>query len=258
MRRVTDWRPARARSRSAGRWAVLAAVLTAFLLGGCASRKQLFQVQGELSTIRADVDTLKRQQREALQMLSALDAGVHEVQTKTEYGSTALEEKVQALAARLDEIITRMDRSLAPLEEFIRRQSAEDTSQSATMGVDYYDAAQRDLSQGNYDLAEVGFLQFLDANPQSDLADDARYGLAETYYARKRYDEAIEEYERVVAMNPKGGKTPAALLKLGLCHKAEGDRRNAQETWQRLVKDFPYSEESKVAQQRLSELKSKE
>lgn len=62
------------------------------------------------------------------------------------------------------------------------------------MGVDVYDAAMQDLSLGNYDLAEVGFLSFLSKNPRSELADDARYGLAETFYARKLFEEAAAEY----------------------------------------------------------------
>ena len=187
--------------------------------------------------------------------VTELKEQVRDVQTKTEYGSSALQERVETLAARLDEIVTRMNRTLAPLEEFIRRQAATDTSQGGAMGVDYFDAAQRDLSLGNYDLAEVGFLQYLQSNPKSDLADDARYGLAETYYARKRYDEAIQEYERVIQLNPKGGKAPAAMLKMGLAYRAQGDNRQARKSWEDLVKQFPYSEEAKVAQQRLDELK---
>lgn len=233
---------------------VIALLLLIFFLSGCASRKQLYVVQADTQCIRADVDSLKREQRTSREVLTSLETEMRAMKANSEYGSSAMQEKIESLAARLDELITRMDRTLAPLEEYIRRQASDDTTQSATMGVDFYDAAMRDLSLGNYDLAEVGFLQFLENNPRSDLADDARYSLGETYYARKRYEEAVEEYQRVVTMDSKGGKTPAAMLKLGLCYHALQRPKDARTTWEELVKKFPFSEEAKVAEQRLTEL----
>jgi tol-pal system protein YbgF len=244
-------RPARSFS---GRLAALAAFSVSLLAVGCASRQQMFVLQEDVQRVQTDVDTLKNLQRATSDSLISLQSEMRDLKASSNYGSSALEEKVQALAARLDELITRMDRTLAPLEEFIRRQSVSDTTHSSSLGVDYYDAAVRDLSLGNYDLAEVGFLQFLENYPNSDLADDARYGLGETYYARKRYEEAIEEYQRVVALGT-SGKAPAAMLKLGLCYRALQRNNDARKAWEDLVKKYPYSEEAKVAAQRLAELK---
>jgi tol-pal system protein YbgF len=214
-------------------------------------------VQADTQAIRSDLDSLRQGQYAAQQSLTDIQAQVREVQTKSEYGSSSLQEKVEGLAARMDEIVTRMDRALAPLEEFMRKQVASDTTNKAQgMGVDYYDAAMRDLSIGNYDLAEVGFLQYLEQFPNNDLTDDARYGLAETYYARKRYDDALDEYQKVLSLSPTGGKSPAAMLKIGLIQKTQGKPREARKTWEGLIKQFPFAEEAKVAQQRLGELAS--
>jgi tol-pal system protein YbgF len=233
------------------------ALILLLLATGCASRKQLYVVQADTQCIRADMDSLKRDQRASRETLTALETEMRAMKANSEYGSSSMQEKIEGLAARLDELVTRMDRTLAPLEEYLRRQASADTTQSETMGVDYYDAAMRDLSLGNYDLAEVGFLQFLENYPKSDLADDARYSLGETYYARKRYEEAVEEYQRVVTMDTKGGKTPAAMLKLGLCYHAMQRPKDARTTWEDLIKKFPFSEEAKVAEQRLAELKDR-
>jgi tol-pal system protein YbgF len=242
---------------SAGRLLSALVLCTALLGSGCASRQQAALLQEDTQAIRADVDTLKTQQAAAQKALAGLQEQVRDVQTKSEYGSSALQEKVSALAARLDEILTRMDRALAPLEEFMRRQQPADSTKPQGMGVDYYDAAQRDLAMGNYDLAEMGFLQYLDQFPKSDLADDARYGLAESYYARKRYDEAIQEYGRVVKMDAKGPKAAASMLKIGLSQRTLGNNRDARKIWEELIKMFPYSDEAKVAQQRLDEIKGR-
>lgn len=242
------------RFSGAARWWLIIAA-GALLVSGCATRREIVGFQEDTRRIRSDLDSLKQQQVGVSQSVAAMEAEIRDLSAKSEYGSSALEEKVETLAARLDEILGRMDRTIAPLEEFIRKQQETDTSSHAALGTDLYDAAQKDLAMGNYDLAEDSFLQFLQTNPKSDLADDARYGLAETYYARKKYEQAADEYQRVIDMNPMGGKAPAAMLKLGLCQRASGDLREARRTWEDLVKMFPRSEEAKVAQERLREIK---
>ncbi len=246
--------------KSCGPASLWLGVLLALLLtlSGCATRKEIVGFQEDTRRIRSDLDTVKVRQDSMKTAMDSIAVQIRDLRAKSEYGSSSLQEKVETLAARLDDILSRMDRTVAPLEEYLRKQQESDTTGKAGLGTDYFDAAQRDLSMGNYDLAEDGFLQFLQANPKSDLADDARYGLAETYYGRKMYSQAADEYQRVMDMNPMGGKAPAAMLKLGLSQRAMGELRDARRTWEDLVQMFPRSEEAKVAQQRLSELKNKQ
>jgi tol-pal system protein YbgF len=236
---------------------IAATAIALVLFAGCASRKEITSFQEDTRVMRSDLTSIKSQQEAILEELARLDAEIREMRARSEFGSSTLEERVEQLAAQLTDILTRMDRSLAPLEELMRKQTADSTNGgSATIGVDIYDAAMQDLSLGNYDLAEVGFVQFLQEHPDSRLAGDARYGLAESFYARSRYDEAAEEYSRVLDINERGRKAPAALLKLGLCYRALGRRQDARRTWTQLTEDFPDTEEAKVARQRLDELRN--
>lgn len=52
-------------------------------------------------------------------------------------------------------------------------------------------------------------------------------------------------------MEPLGWKAPAAMLKLGLCYRQLTRPQDARTIWNQLVRDFPNSDEAKVAQQRL-------
>jgi tol-pal system protein YbgF len=246
---------------SAGRLMGLLAFSAVLLVSGCASRKQAMQLQEDSYYIRASVDSLKQQQRAQQRTLDSLRTQMLTMSTNTEYGSSSLRERMERITAQFDQLVTRLDRTLAPLEEYLRRQGPADTAGGTgggnTLGTDYFDAAQRDLTMGNYDLAEVGFLQFLESYPKSDLSDDARYGLAETYYARKRYREAVDEYQQILTKDPKSPKGPAAMLKIGLCQKSLGDNREARKVWQSLITKYPFADEAKVAQQRLDEIKGK-
>lgn len=238
------------------RFAVLPALFLLVVLSGCATRNEIVGFKEDSQYIRQRVDSIAFSQMSLEEQVNLLSNDIRELRANSEYGSSDLQERVETLASRLDELAGRLDRSLAPLEEFLRGQ-ADGSSSSGPQpasGVDIYDAAMQDLSLGNYDLAEVGFLSFLSKNPRSELADDARYGLAETFYARKMYEESAAEYTRVIDMDPLGWKAAPAMLKLGLSYRQLSRIQEARTIWNQLVRDFPKSDEAKVATQRLNEL----
>ncbi len=72
------------------------------------------------------------------------------------------------------------------------------------------------LRKAEYDGAEVAFKEFLSKYPDDPLADNARYWLGETYYARGDYAPAAETFLDAYQMNKTGPKAPDALLKLGM------------------------------------------
>lgn len=114
----------------------------------------------------------------------------------------------------------------------------------------YLDAARA----GNHEYAAQGLRSFLDQHPQGELADNAQYWLAETYYARKRYALARVEFEKVVTRYPRGNKLPDALLKIGYCHALLGKRADAIAALRRLVRAYPTSGPAVLARAKLEEL----
>jgi tol-pal system protein YbgF len=72
------------------------------------------------------------------------------------------------------------------------------------------------LRKANYDEAEMAFQQFLRDNPNDPLADNARYWLGETFYARGQYAPAAEAFLDAYQRNKTGPKAPDSLLKLGM------------------------------------------
>ncbi len=107
---------------------------------------------------------------------------------------------------------------------------------------------------GNHEYAAQGLRSFLDQHPGDDLADNAQYWLAETYYARKRYSLALVEFEKVVDRYPRGNKLPDALLKIGYCQAQLGKRADAARVLRRLVRAYPASGPAVLARGKLEEL----
>lgn len=114
-----------------------------------------------------------------------------------------------------------------------------------------YQTAYSDYLRGAYDLALLGFRQYLDAYPETDLADNAVYWTGECYYRQQRYREAIAEYDRVLQNWPRSDKTASAMLKRAYAQIESGGRTEGVAALQRVIQTFPNSDEANLARQKL-------
>ena len=120
--------------------------------------------------------------------------------------------------------------------------------------IDVYNAAYRDYQLANYDLSIAGFRDFLDNNPNSDLADNAAYWIGESLFSQKKYRDAIEQFDTVVTRYPRSDKVPGALLKKGYAYINLNERAQGIVQLQYVVHEHPTSQEASLARQRLRAL----
>ncbi len=100
------------------------------------------------------------------------------------------------------------------------------------------------LEKRNYEEAGAVFSDFLKANPTDPLADNARYWLGETYYARGEYGRSAEIFLEGYEKNKTGPKAPDTLLKLGLSLAALDKKKEACASFRELNRAFPNAPES--------------
>jgi tol-pal system protein YbgF len=124
---------------------------------------------------------------------------------------------------------------------------------SATVDERYRDAFGM-MRRGRYSEAIPGFREFLRTNPKSEFADDAQYYIGESYYATKDYNRAILEFNEVLLKYPKGEKVPAALLRQANAFAELGDKVDARLILQKLVGEYPRSEEAARGRQLLEQM----
>jgi len=89
--------------------------------------------------------------------------------------------------------------------------------------------------------------QFTAKYPQNDLYVNALYWTGEALYGEKKYEQAILQFQDVISKYKTHPKAPAAMLKQALAFKALGDEQSARTTMQKLIEEYPTSEQVAAA-----------
>ena len=114
-----------------------------------------------------------------------------------------------------------------------------------------YQSAFELLKSGRYEDAAAAFKQFIADYPAGSYADNAQYWLGETYYITRRFESALQEFQRLVSAYPNSQKLTHALLKMGYAHDELGNKAEAERVLGDLIERYPQSAAAGLARKRL-------
>jgi tol-pal system protein YbgF len=117
-----------------------------------------------------------------------------------------------------------------------------------------YSNGLRDITSGKYDLARSEFQDYLKFYGDTDLASNAQFYLGEIAYSQRQYDQAVNEYDRVLTNYPKSFKLAPAHLKKGMALIETGQKQAGVRELREVVKRYPGTEEERRARAKLKEL----
>jgi TolA-binding protein len=118
-----------------------------------------------------------------------------------------------------------------------------------------FDSAMGDYYSGQYDLAILGFSDYIKSFPKSDLADDAQVNICSAYVQDGKNDKAVEACDLAIRTYPTGDKIPDAYYKKGLALQNLRDVNGARDAWEHVVKANPDTDAGRLAKQRLEQIK---
>lgn len=118
-----------------------------------------------------------------------------------------------------------------------------------------YDDAMAVLRNGEFDRAAPMLVAFLKRYPSSGYADSVRYWLGNAQYGQRAYRDAITTFRAFVTAAPDHPRAPEALLALANCQAELKDNKSAKKTLEELIKQYPKSEASQAARERIVALK---
>jgi len=148
---------------------------------------------------------------------------------------------------------TERDRSKAALTKF---KAAADAYPSTDAGIfARYQEASTLMALGSAAEAATAYQQVIDRAAGGLYGQMARLGLAEAQARAGRYDQAINTFKELAQR--KDGPLPidGILMQLGRTYRDAGKRSDAQQTFNRLVEEYPESPFTGEAKRELDSLK---
>lgn len=121
---------------------------------------------------------------------------------------------------------------------------------------DNYQVALELLREERYDQSAASFKEFLVSFPDSSLAGNAQYWLAESYYASNEFEKALTDFANVIEDYPQSTKVPDALLKMGYCNYSLQRWEDARTALSRVQSDYPTTTAARLADQYLKRMES--
>lgn len=117
-----------------------------------------------------------------------------------------------------------------------------------------YSNGLRDITSGKYDLARQEFQDYLKYYGETDLASNAQFYLGEIAYSQKNYDQAVNEFDKVLNNYPKSFKLAPARLRKGMALIELGQKTSGVRELREVVKRYPGTDEERKARAKLKEL----
>ncbi len=244
------------------------ALLLSTAAGGCVSASDIDELHRQLAEIQRQVLYLQQQasSKEEVSQLGgqigeqteAFRRSAADMQVALEQLSTQIDE-LQANLADTDFRLNDLSQQIAATNQQLRAGSAAPLTAGRPLSPPSdpqaaYQAAYNDYLRGSYDLAILGFRQYLEAYPDTELSDNAAYWIGECLYSEGQYGQAIREFDRIVARYPRSDKLASAVLKKAYSHLELGQREQGVAQLRALVRSHPGSDEANLARQRLRDL----
>ena len=240
----------------------------AVLLGGCALMEPAADdpLLEKISDLERRLENIERVMHN--QSLVAMTQQVNNVERRGDEMQGRIEQLeygAESTADRQRQLYADLDSRIQELESAVRAKSTVNVMDGGKLPPgqlplpdgsdrDNYQAAFELLKEQRYEPAAAAFGQFLVAFPDSELADNAQYWLAESHYVTQQFDLALREFETVIKSYPDSRKVPDALLKMGYCNY-ELERWEAARASLTLVQNkYPETTAARLAGQRLQRM----
>src|SRR6266705_5502894 len=169
--------------------------------------------------------------------------------------------QIQALNDTLDELKARLAKVSKQLEDMqaaqqnltAQQQQAQQAQAQAPPDV-LYNNALRDYNAAKYDLASQEFTDYIKYYPNTDLAGNSHFYLADIEFREGKYQQAVKDYDQVLQNFPDGNKAAAAELKKGFALIELGQKDDGVSTLRHVIQRYPRSNEAMQARDRLRKL----
>ena len=166
----------------------------------------------------------------------------------------SLNDTMDELKARLGKVSKQLEDMQAAQQSIAVQQTQQQQQASAPQPDVLYNNALRDYQAGKNDLAVQEFGDYVKYYPNTDLAGNANFYLADIEFKQGNYQAAAKTYDLVLQSFPDGNKAAAAELKKGLALIELGQQEAGIASLRHVIQRYPKSNEALQARDRLRKL----
>jgi tol-pal system protein YbgF len=248
-----------------------------------AASKEMIQLQTEVDQLQQQMTQMKQsfdermgvmknlleQNTDAANKVTAaidgLQSSINKQQTDRAAQVDQISGQIQALNDTMDELKVRLAKLSKQFEDMqsaqqsMAAQQAQQQQQAQAMAQApppdvLYNNALRDYNGGNNQVATQEFNDYVKFYPNTDLAGNAYFYLAEMAYKAGDYPKAIANYDLVLQNFPGGNKAAAAELKKGLALIESGKEDDGVQELKHVIQRYPRTNEATQARDKLRKM----
>jgi tol-pal system protein YbgF len=194
--------------------------------------------------------------------IGALQVSINKQQDDRSGQGDQLSGQIQALNDTMDELKVRLTKLSKQLEDMQAAQQSMATQQTqaqqqaqavaqAPAPDVLYNNALRDYNGGKNDLAIQEFSDYIKFYPDTDLAGNSYFYIAEVQYKTGDFQRAVANYDLVLQNFPSGNKAAAAELKKGFALLELGKQDEGTQALKHVIQRYPRTNEATQARERL-------
>jgi len=197
--------------------------------------------------------------------VDALQTSLNKQQQDRSAQADQISGQIQALNDTMDELKVRLSKLTKQLEDMqsaqqslaaqqSQQQQQEQALKSAPPPDVLYQNALRDFNGGQNDVATQEFNDYIKFYPDTDLAGNAYFYLAEIQYKAGDYQKAVVNYDMVLKNFASGNKAASAQLKKGFALIELGKQEDGIQELKHLIQRYPRTTEAIQARDKLRKL----
>jgi tol-pal system protein YbgF len=147
--------------------------------------------------------------------------------------------KLDAKVVELQKIIQAMQQPVAPPPSATGAPGSGGASGGPPPAEKLYEDAQRDLSAGSYDIALLGFQEFLKHYGSTQQAADAQFFIGDIFFRRDDFEGAVKEFDKVIEGHSDSSRVPNARYMKGVSLLRLSRRSEAKKEFQIVIDKYP-------------------
>ena len=233
---------------------------------------QVGQLQQQMTQMKQSFDermgimkNLLEQNTDAANKVTAaineLQASINKQQQDRAGDVDQISGQIQALNDTMDELKVRLAKLSKQFEDMQAAQQSMAAQQSQAQAMAQapppdvlYNNALRDYNGAKNDLAIQEFSDYIKFYPNTDLAGNAYFYLAEIQFKAGDYQKAVANYDLVLQNFPSGNKAAAAQLKKGFALLELGKEDEGTQELKHVIQRYPKTTEAAQAREKLRKL----